>query len=146
MSRTVNSYRPSIGCCKPCNNKRQPVRLPFKEQIFSCFLPSRAGFLTFPFVKFRRCPAQTISFRPFNGSTLTTFRAGLALNTMASPVNGLTPLRDLVAGLRTTLIFIRPGNVYIPGPVRLMSRLIRVLRDSKTALTSFLVRPVLSAI
>ena len=54
---------------------------------------------------------QTISFRPFNGSTLTTLRAGFALNIISSPVNGLVPLRALVAGLRMTLIFIRPGTV-----------------------------------
>lgn len=42
---------------------------------------------------------QTISLRFFRGRTLTTLRAGLALNVVSSPVNGLMPLRALVAGL-----------------------------------------------
>src|SRR4051812_49991881 len=56
------------------------------------------------------------SFRPLRGRTLTTRRAGLALNTCSSLVNGLMPLRALVAGLLTTTIFISPGTVNVPGP------------------------------
>ena len=40
----------------------------------------------------------TMSFRPLSGRILTTLRAGLAANTVSSPVNGLIPLRSLVAG------------------------------------------------
>lgn len=41
----------------------------------------------------------TISFKPFNAFTLTTLRAGFALKVISSPVKGLRPLRDFVAGL-----------------------------------------------
>jgi len=54
---------------------------------------------------------QTMSLRFFSGRIFTTFRAGLALNIASSPVKGLTPLRALVAGFRTTTSFIRPGTV-----------------------------------
>jgi len=74
---------------------------------------------------------------------LTTRRAGLALIMISSPVKGLMPLRALVAGFFTTLIFMRPGTVNTPGP-RLSSRLIIADRASNTAPTSFLVRPVCS--
>ena len=146
MSRTANLCRPSIACWKACNKKGSRFGCLSRSKSFLAYCLPGLGFWRFLLPNSVQCPAQTISFRPFSGSTLTTLRAGLALKTMASPVNGFTPLRDLVAGLRTTLIFIKPGNVYIPGPVRLMSRLIRVLRDSNTALTSLLVRPVLSVI
>lgn len=61
----------------------------------------------------------TISLSALSGSTLTTLRAGLALNTVGSPVKGLMPLRARVAGLRTTLSFIMPGTVNTPMPLRL---------------------------
>jgi hypothetical protein len=54
---------------------------------------------------------QTISFRFFSGRIFTTFLAGLALKVVSSPVKGLIPLRALVAGFRTTVIFVRPGTV-----------------------------------
>ena len=54
---------------------------------------------------------QTMSLRFFIGRILTMFRAGLALNTVSSPVKGLMPLRALVAGLRITISFIKPGTV-----------------------------------
>src|SRR5687768_10940610 len=57
-----------------------------------------------------------MSFRAFRGRTLTTRRAGLALNMTSSLVKGLIPLRALVAGLLITLIFIRPGTLNTPGP------------------------------
>ena len=63
-------------------------------------------------------PAQTISFNPFIGLIFTTLLAGLALKVVSSFVNGLIPLRSGVAGLWTTLIFIRPGIVPTPGPLR----------------------------
>lgn len=53
---------------------------------------------------------QTIVLRFFIARTLTTLRAGLALNVVSWPVKGLMPLRALVAGLRTTVTFIRPGT------------------------------------
>jgi len=52
-----------------------------------------------------------ISLSFFKARTFTTLRAGFALNTQASPVKGLTPLRALVAGLRMTLILAKPGSV-----------------------------------
>src|SRR3990167_7530180 len=45
-----------------------------------------------------------------------TLRAGFALNIVGSPVKWLIPLRALVAGLRITLHFIKPGTVNSPGP------------------------------
>jgi hypothetical protein len=56
----------------------------------------------------------TISFTFFKGRILTTLRAGLALNIVSSPVNGLIPFRALVAGLRFTSIFMSPGNTNWP--------------------------------
>ena len=56
-------------------------------------------------------PSQTISLRAFSGSTRTTLWAGLARIVIGSPVNGFVPGRDLVAGLRTTLSFRRPGTM-----------------------------------
>ena len=48
------------------------------------------------------------------------FLAGLALNTTSSLVNGLMPLRALVAGFFTVVIFSRPGNTNSPTPFFLM--------------------------
>ena len=45
------------------------------------------------------------------GRTLTTVRAGLALNVVSCLVKGLIPLRALVAGLRWVEIFSNPGIV-----------------------------------
>ena len=87
----------------------------------------------------------TMSLRPFNGKTLTTFRAGLALKTVSSPVNGLIPLRALVAGLRTTLTFIIPGTLKTPGPRLPRFLPISFASSSKTLATCLLVRPVFSA-
>jgi hypothetical protein len=36
---------------------------------------------------------------------------------ISAPVKGLMPLRALVAGLRSTVIFIRPGTVNTPAPL-----------------------------
>jgi hypothetical protein len=60
--------------------------------------------------------SQTISLRAFRGSARTTLRAGLAWIVIGSPVNGFVPGRALVAGLRTTLSFRRPGRTNWPGP------------------------------
>ena len=94
---------------------------------------------------FSRPVDQTMSFSAFSAVTLTTLRAGLALNIISSPVKGLTPLRALVAGLRFTRIFMRPGTVNWPGPRRPMSFLMIPARASNTVATSFFVRPVSSA-
>ena len=59
---------------------------------------------------------SAISFRPFSGRTLTRVRAGLALNTVCSPVKGLIPFHARVAGFLTVFIFIRPGRVNSPAP------------------------------
>ena len=78
--------------------------------------------------------------------TLTTLRAGLALNIISSPVNGLMPLRAFRAGLRTTRIFISPGTVNVPGPRRPRSFLIRLAMTSNTSATSRRVTSVFSSI
>src|SRR4051812_41482397 len=57
-----------------------------------------------------------MSLRAFKGRTLTTRRAGLALNICSCLVKGLMPLRALVAGLLTMVIFMRPGRANTPGP------------------------------
>ena len=67
---------------------------------------------------------------------------GLALNVIGSPVNGLTPCRSLVAGLRTTWSFTSPGMANWPGPSLPSSRPIRSARAAKTAATSFWASPV----
>jgi hypothetical protein len=59
---------------------------------------------------------QTMFLRFLSGRILMTLRAALALYMVSSPAKGLIPLRALVAGLRTTVSFIRPGTVYMPGP------------------------------
>jgi hypothetical protein len=46
----------------------------------------------------------------FIGIARTTFRAGLALIVITSPVNGFFPGLAFVAGLRTTLSLSRPGT------------------------------------
>jgi alpha/beta superfamily hydrolase len=66
--------------------------------------------------------------------------AGLALNIIFSPVNGLTPSRALVAGFLTTFIFSRPGIVKRPLPRRLF--LITPPRESKTPPTCLRDSPV----
>src|ERR1700730_3768220 len=54
--------------------------------------------------------AHTASFAAFTGRALTIFRAGLALNTVGSFVNGLMPARSFVAGFLMTTNFAKPGN------------------------------------
>src|SRR5439155_960318 len=61
----------------------------------------------------------TIPFRLFRGMTRTFLLAGLALNIIFWPVNGLMPSRALVAGFLTTFIFSSPGMVNRPFPRRL---------------------------
>ena len=75
----------------------------------------------------------TKDFRCFSGNARTFLLAGLALKSIFSPVNGLTPSRALVAGRLTTFSFSRPGKVNRPLPRRLF--LITPLSDSKTSLT-----------
>ena len=58
--------------------------------------------------------AHTASFAAFTGRALTIFRAGLALNTVGSFVNGLTPARSLVADFFMTTKFAKPGNKNAP--------------------------------
>src|SRR5688572_9905608 len=55
------------------------------------------------------------------------------------------PLRAGVAGLRTTLIFMSPTTLKIPGPL-VRSRSIRSFRVSNTATTSLRLRLVFSLI
>ena len=52
-----------------------------------------------------------MSLRLLRGWTLTTVRAGFALNTVSSRVKGLMPRRAFVAGFRRVLIYSRPGTV-----------------------------------
>ena len=53
---------------------------------------------------------QTASFAAFTGRTLSILRAGFALNTVGSLVNGLMPWRSLVAGFLTTMNLAKPGS------------------------------------
>src|SRR6185295_18277317 len=79
--------------------------------------------------------AQTIDFSVLSGRTLITLRAGFALNMTSCLVNGLMPLRALVAGLRTTVTFISPATLQMPGPVlpRSIERILPIV--SKTDAT-----------
>ena len=70
---------------------------------------------------------------------------GLALMVMGSLVKGLTPCFSLVAGLRITLSFNRPGMVKMPGPFLPRSLAIKSLSPLKTLAMSFLLKPVLVA-
>src|SRR5439155_16477584 len=72
--------------------------------------------------------------------------AGLALKTHSSLVKGLIPLRALVAGLWTTLIFTRPGSANTPGPFLPTADSICSDRAAKTELTCLRARPVFAAI
>ena len=56
----------------------------------------------------------TASFAAFTGRARTIFRAGFALNTVGSPVNGLTPLRAFVAAFLTTTNLANPGIWNMP--------------------------------
>jgi hypothetical protein len=58
--------------------------------------------------------SHTASFAAFTGRALTIFRAGLALNTVGSFVNGLMPARSFVAGFLMTTNFAKPGNKNAP--------------------------------
>src|SRR5262245_2152987 len=62
----------------------------------------------------RKQSAHTASFAAFTGRALTIFRAGLALNTVGSFVNGLMPARSFVAGFLITTNFAKPGNNNAP--------------------------------
>jgi hypothetical protein len=62
----------------------------------------------------RKQLAYTASFAAFTGRALTIFRAGLALNTVGSFVNGLMPARSFVAGFLMTTNFAKPGNRNAP--------------------------------
>lgn len=86
-----------------------------------------------------------ISLRFFNGRTLTTFLAGLALKIASSPVNGLIPLRSFVAGLCCTTILQSPGIENCPGPRRPRAFWISSDSASNTAPTSFFDSSVASA-
>src|ERR1700734_1496529 len=59
-------------------------------------------------------PFQTASFAALTGRALIIFRAGLALNTVGSLVNGLMPLRSFVAGFLMTTNFAKPGSRKAP--------------------------------
>ena len=48
------------------------------------------------------------------GRALTTFRAGLALKVISSPLNGLTPFRSLVAAFLMTTNLAKPGTTNTP--------------------------------
>src|SRR6185436_20705973 len=86
-----------------------------------------------------------MSFSDLSGRTLITRRAGFALNTCSIFVNGLIPLRALVAGFSTTVIFIRPGTVNTPAPFLPTARPISVDSASSTPETCLRVSFVPSA-
>src|SRR5207302_4852096 len=58
---------------------------------------------------------QTASFAALTGLARTIFRAGLALNIISSPVNGLVPFLALVAGFLTTTNLAKPGTRNTPA-------------------------------
>jgi hypothetical protein len=74
---------------------------------FTEALPCSTGTLSEEF-------AQTASLTALTGRALMSFRAGLALNIVGSFVNGLMPLRALVAGFLTTTNFAKPGSTKAP--------------------------------
>src|SRR2546421_5275653 len=76
-----------------------------------------------------------MSLRALSARTLTTLRAGLALNMTSSLVNGLIPLRALVAGFWMTMIFMRPGTARTPAPFLPTALPISCERESKTDFT-----------
>src|SRR5690606_27980715 len=86
----------------------------------------------------------TKPFRFLSGMTRTFLLAGLALNIIFSPVNGLIPSRAFVAGFFTTFILSSPGRVNRPLLRRLF--LITVLSESKTPPTCLRESPVSFAI
>jgi hypothetical protein len=88
----------------------------------------------------RQEPAQTRSLSAFMGMARTTFLAGLAWIVIAAPVNGFLPGRALVAGLRTTLSFRRPGRTNWPGPFLPSSLAIRSFSAVKAPAIWFLDR------
>src|SRR5262249_59899611 len=88
---------------------------------------------------------QTISFRDFSGSALTTLRAGFALYCIGCLVKGLIPCLALVAGLCTTLSLSKPGTTKTLGPFFPSGSLINSANPSKTLAPCFFVRPLDSA-
>ena len=83
---------------------------------------------------------------PFNGVIFTAVLAGLAATSIVSPgLKGLgTPFLAFLAGFLTDLIFIRPGIVNSPAAPFLRWRSMRPDSSSRTAVTCFLLRSVLS--
>ena len=75
---------------------------------------------------------------------MTCLEAGFALNIISSPVNGLMPLRALVAGFFLTIILAMPGMVKVPCFLRLAPTM--PCMHSKTFATSFLEISTVSAI
>src|SRR5439155_10917992 len=87
---------------------------------------------------------DTASLAALTGRARTIFRAGLALNIISSPVNGLVPLRALVAGFLMTTNLAKPGTRN--RPFFLSSLWPTSVRVSMTLLTSRLESSVVVAI
>src|SRR5712691_16304 len=89
----------------------------------------------------------TMSLSAFNGRTLTTFLAGLAVTSISSPgLNGLgTPFLALAAGLWMRTIFNRRGRATTPGPFLPICAATTAVRPSSTLDTCLRARPELSA-
>ena len=83
---------------------------------------------------------------PFNGVIFTAVLAGFAATSIVSPgLKGLgTPFFAFLAGFLTDLIFIRPGKVNSPAAPLRRCRSMRPDSSSRTAVTCFLLRSVLS--
>src|ERR1700704_5930220 len=92
----------------------------------------------------RQSAAYTASLAALTGLARTIFRAGFALNTVGSFVNGLMPFRALVAGFLMTTNFAKPGTRKTPA--FLSSLWPTVAMFSMTDFTSFLPSSVFSAI
>jgi hypothetical protein len=67
-----------------------------------------------PFPREMQNLLYTASLAAFTGRALMIFRAGLALNTVGSFVNGLMPFRSLVAGFLMTTNLAKPGTTKAP--------------------------------
>jgi hypothetical protein len=93
---------------------RDPLGCPLLRDLVGDASEPRRDLLTWAPVATQadlRPPSQTISLRAFSGSARTTLWAGFARIVIGSPVNGFVPGRALVASLRTTLSFRRPGTM-----------------------------------
>ena len=97
------------GRCGPLRARAVAGQSRLSKQGRRIWTESGSAGVTRTFSAANATAVYTISFNALSGMIFTTLRAGFALNTVSSPVNGLIPLRALVAGFLFTLILNRPG-------------------------------------